>query len=303
MEDVTDFVFRELVATKLPRPDVFFTEFTSADGLASKGYEKTVHRLKFSEIQRPIVAQIWGVEPQNIYKASKIVRGLGFDGVDINMGCPDRNVMKKGAGGAMCKNPTLAKEIISACKEGGGSMQVSVKTRLGFNRIITEEWIGFLLEQKIDALTVHGRVAKQKSDGAANWDEIGKCVLLRNSINPATIIIGNGDITGYSDVCSAYEKYNTDGVMIGRGIFKNPWVFEKSQNPKLRSKNDYLALLAVHARLFEDAWKYEKNFQIMKKFFKMYVNNFKGAAALREKLMQTKTVSELNKIIQNNIEY
>lgn len=297
MEDVTDFVFREIIATKLPRPDVFFTEFTSSDGITSKGYKNTVHRLKFGDNQRPIVAQIWGTDAKNMYQATKIVSEMGFDGVDVNMGCPDKNVMKKGAGAAMCLDHALAGEIIDAVKKASNGMAVSVKTRIGYNEIITNEWISFLLEQKIDALTIHGRTAKQMSFGVANWDEIYRGVEIKNRIAPDTIIIGNGDITGYKNTIGVHEKYKVDGTMIGRGIFRNPWVFDRSEDPLEHPKEEYLDLLLHHMRLYTETWGQEKNFHIMKKFFKMYVNNFKGAAKLRERLMSCRNASEVEALI------
>lgn len=300
MEDVTDYAFREIVATKLPRPDVFFTEFTSSDGITSKGYKNTVHRLKLGENQRSIVAQIWGTDAENMHQATKIVSDMGFDGVDINMGCPDKNVMKKGAGAAMCLDHTLAGEIVDAVKKASKGMPVSVKTRIGFNKIVTNEWISFLLEQKIDALTIHGRIAKQMSKGEPNWDEIHKSVEIKNRIAPDTIIIGNGDITGYKNTIEVHEKYKVDGVMIGRGIFHNPWVFNKSEDPMEHPKEDYLGLLVDHMRLYSETWGEEKNFHIMKKFFKMYVNNFKGAAKLRDKMMQANSAQEAEKIIKHS---
>src|SRR3989344_2369283 len=191
MEDVTDIAFRELVAKHLPKPDIFFTEFTSSDGLTSIGKGETIKKLRYTENQRPIVAQIWGTDPGKMYEAACLVRELKFDGIDINMGCPDRAVMKKGAGGAMCTNPALAKEIIKAVKDGAGKTAVSVKTRLGFDQNIAQDWIPFLLEQRLDALTVHGRIATQMSKGEVDWEEIGRAVSYRDKIAPDTFIVGN----------------------------------------------------------------------------------------------------------------
>lgn len=305
MEDVTDYAFRELVALHLPPPDVYFTEFTSSDGLCSSGYEKTVLKLKYSENQRPIVAQIWGVDPEKMYQSAKIVADLEFDGVDINMGCPDRAVVKKGAGAAHCNDPKLAGEIIDAVKRGSKGIAVSVKTRIGFNSIVTEEWIPFLLSQNLAALTVHGRTAKQKSEVPANWEEIKKAVSYRDEIGIETIIIGNGDVVGYSDGILKHEQYGVDGVMVGRGIFKNPWVFDRTTS-RLRvdnahTKKDYIEVLKKHLTLYEETWGNTKNFAIMKKFFKMYINNFDGAAQTRAFLMESKdyadAMSRLDKVI------
>lgn len=289
MEDVTDVVFREIVA-QLPRPDVFFTEFTSADGLASVGREKTILKFKFTSHQRPVVAQIWGINPENMRLAAQIVEKLKFDGVDINMGCPDRAVVKKGAGAAMCTNPKLAKEIINKVREGAPNLPLSVKTRLGFDKIATEDWIGFLLKQNLDALTIHGRTGKQKSDVPANWEEIGKAIKLKNQLSPNTILIGNGDVKDWFEAEEKFHQFGADGVMIGRGIFNNPWVFGKVK--KEYSKEEYFELLKKHLTLFNETWGKTKNFAIMKKFFKMYVNNFEGAAQVRANLMDSKNFEE-----------
>jgi len=280
MEGVTDFAFREIVATVLPKPDVMFTEFTNIDALTSEGYKKTIERFKFSKNQKPIVAQIWGTKPENFYESAKIVQKLGFDGIDINMGCPDRAVTKIGAGAALINNFELVKEIIVATKKGVGKLPISIKTRTGYKTVVTEKWISFLLEQKIDAITVHARTAKQMSESLADWDEIGKVVKLKNSISPNTIVIGNGDIESMEQVNEVYEKYKVDGVMIGRGIFKNPWVFQ-----------DNIKVLLKHLELNKN------DYEPMKKFFKMYINNFKGASVLRQKLMETKNITEAKKVI------
>lgn len=297
MEDVTDFVFREIVAEHLPKPDVFFTEFTSADALCSDGRQNALDKLKYSEGERPIVAQIWGVDTDNLYKAAKLVQKLGFDGVDINMGCPDRNVMKKGAGAALCANPQLAGEIIDAVKAGANKIPVSVKTRLGYKKMITEEWARFLLGKNIQALAIHGRIAKQRSFGDANWDEIGKAVKIRDEMGIDTLIVGNGDILSTKQGKDVANKYNLDGIMIGRGIFHNPWVFDPtSPESYVRGKEEYIDLMMKHVDLYVDTWGDTKNFEIMKKFFKMYVRSFDGAAQFRDRLMQTKTPEEVKEI-------
>jgi len=298
MQDVTDFVFREIV-TETAKPDVLFTEFTNVDALISKGYENAIRNFRFSKKQRPIVAQIWGTNPENFHKVTQIVRKLKFDGVDINMGCPDRAVVKNGAGVALIKNQKLAGEIISAVKKSAGDMAVSVKTRLGFDKIVTDEWISFLLQQKLDALIIHGRIAKKMSKGFANWDEIGKIVLLKNTIDPETIIVGNGDVKSYKQALEMHEKYKVDGVMIGRGIFSNPWVFEKTVDSKKHNKKEHLELLLKHTKMFNDAWGETKNFHIMKKFFKVYVKGFAGANELRQNLMRCESYSQVKQLVDS----
>lgn len=294
MEDVTDFVFREIVATTLPRPDVMFTEFTNVEALNSEGFEKTIYRFKYSEKQRPIVAQIWGLNPENYYETAKLIEELGFDGIDINMGCPDRAVVKMGACSALINNEPLAKEIIVATKEGAKKLPVSVKTRLGLKEIITEKWITFLLEHKLDAITIHGRTAKELSDVPTHWNEIQEAVIIRDNISPKTIVIGNGDVTNYKEVLEKAKTSGVDGVMIGRGIFSNPWVFEKIN--KMHSQDEYKAVLLKHLDLYDK----ERHFDEIKKFFKMYINNFSGASKLRASLMQTKTLDEVKKLLSHS---
>lgn len=300
MENVTDYVFREVIA-KVAKPDVFFTEFTSADGLFSKGREVVIRKLQYSQLQRPIVAQIWGKEPENFYKASQLVKDLKFDGLDINMGCPDRGIVKNGAGAGLVGNYSLTKEIINAVKKGSGNLAISVKTRLGQENIITERWIEFLLEQDIDALTIHGRTAKQMSKGEASWEAVGKGVKIKNKISPKTILIGNGDIGSYEQAKDKHDTYGVDGIMIGRGIFSNPWIFEKSQKLKIHHKKQYIEILTSHLKLQEKHWGQEKHFDVMKKFFKMYIKDFAGANELRQKLMETTNSNQAKKILSKQV--
>ncbi len=297
MENVTDHVFREIMSTALPSPDVLFTEFTAADGLNSSGRDKALKKLVFSPKQRPVVAQIWGVNPKNLGLAAKTCAELGFDGIDINMGCPDKAVLKIGAGAAMCTNPLLASECIKSVQENSGGLPVSVKTRLGFNKVIVEEWASFLLEHNLAALTIHGRTAKQMSDYPADWSYIAKVVELKNQINPNTIVIGNGDVTSYTQAIDRVKQTNVDGVMIGRGVFSNPWIFE-TQASQQRQPIEYFNVLKKHLELY-DAFYEGKHYDVMKKFFKMYIREFEGANEIRAKLMETKTAKEGFEVIKN----
>lgn len=296
MEDVTDYVFREIVATELPSPDIMFTEFTNVEALNSEGFERTIPRFRFSEKQRPIVAQIWGMKPENYYKTAKMIVDLGFDGIDINMGCPDKAVVKIGACSALINNQPLAKEIITATKEGAPNLPISVKTRLGLKEIVTEEWITFLLEQKIDAITVHGRTSKQMSDVPADWNEIKKTVVLRNKISPKTLLIGNGDVKDYNHGIKLSEEYGLDGAMIATGMLSNPWAFEKTA--KIYNLRDNKKVLVKHLNLYSKTKESNKAYGVMKKFFKMYINNFEGASNLRSKLMETKNVDEALELLK-----
>jgi nifR3 family TIM-barrel protein len=299
MENVTDYVFREVVSLYLPRPDVMMTEFTNVDALTSSGFDKTIHRFKFSETQRPIVAQIWGTNPENFYKSAKLISDLGFDGIDINMGCPIKDIIKNGACSALINNPKLATEIIKACKKGAPKLPISVKTRIGFNKVATDEWISFLLEQDLSALTVHGRTAKQMSDVVADWNEIKKAVDLKSKIAPKTLLIGNGDINSYTEAVNAHKDFGVDGIMIARGILKNPFVFSKTgitPTPKILSE-----ILIKHLDLYEDFYKGDRQYDVMKKYFKMYINGFPGANQLRIELMNTKDIKMAKSLLVSKI--
>ncbi len=295
MDDVTDNVFRQVVLSSA-RPDVFFTEFTSADGLVFNSHGVPRRKLTFTQNQRPIVAQIWGNNPENMEKAAKIVKELDFDGIDINMGCPVREVVRAKAGAGLIGEYDSVGKIIDAVKKGAKGLPVSVKTRLGINQNIAEEWATFLLRQEITALTIHGRTAKQMSKGSADWDEIGKIVKIKNQISPETLVIGNGDIKNYSEVKMARENYDVDGVMVGRGIFDNPWVFDKTD--RTRTTKEYFDLMEMHINLFQKTWGDSKNFAILKKFFKIYIKDFRGAAELRQEFMESKSKEEVSVLME-----
>lgn len=300
MDDVTDNVFRQVVLSTA-RPDVFFTEFSNVDGLVHGANGIPLRKLDYTSDQHPIVAQIWGNIPENFEKAAKIVNELGFDGIDINMGCPVRDVVKKGCGSGLIGNYELVKNIIKSTKKGSGGLPVSVKTRLGINRNISDEWIKFLLKQNLACITIHGRIAKQMSQGEADWMEIGKICRLREKIAPETLIIGNGDVKSFKEVMEKHDMYRVDGVMIGRGVFNNPWVFDKN-NEKTHTNKEYLELLLRHVTLFDRTWGKTKNFAVLKKFFKMYVKDFKGASLVRIKLMQTENATQAKKLVKTYLQ-
>lgn len=299
MDDVTDVVFRTMV-NKISPPDVFFTEFTNVEGLQSPGRERLLPRLWFEKDQQPIVAQIWGQRPENYYQTAQELKKMGFSGIDINMGCPDKKVIKQGSCSALINNPKLAREIIIATQEGAGGLPVSVKTRLGLKNIQTEEWIGFLLSLNVEVLTIHGRTAKEMSAVPAHWEEIAKVVKMRNEMKSKTLIVGNGDVADYRDGLKKVEETEVDGIMIGRGIFHNLWAF--AQNPEefqdLRNSSKYmLTLLLDHARLFDKTWGKGKNFAILRKFFKIYVSGLPEAAQLRERLYQTENLAQVEEAV------
>lgn len=292
MANVTDWAFRQVII-ETGKPDVFFTEFISADGIWAIGKEKFKGELFFEENERPIVAQFFSANPEHMYKCAQLAQELGFDGVDINMGCPDKSVEKQGAGAALMKNPEMAKKIIkevirgSTAKAGQVGIPVSVKTRLGFSKI-DNDWIKTLLDTDITALAVHARTRNEMSKVPAHWDEMGKIAEMAKG--SGKLIIGNGDVLTMKDLKQKAEQYNLDGIMVGRGIFNNPWFFSDKEvtDPKERIK-----LLIKHVDNFEKLWPEGKNFDVLKRFFKIYINGWPGAKELRTELMTTKTKKEV----------
>jgi len=293
MEDVTDTVFRQILCN-IGKPDVFFTEFMNVEGYCSVGKDKVDHRIQFSEIERPIVIQLWGNVPEDFAKTVREIKELKPDGFDINMGCAVRNVINTGGGSALIKEPELAKEIIQAVKQEAGDIPVSVKTRLGYSMVDTENWIGLLLNQGLDMLTVHGRIAKDSYAIPSRWDEIQKVVKMRDKISPNTLIIGNGDITSSRQGEEYVKTYGTDGYMVGRGILNNPWVFSGREDIP---EGERFNILLEHAKLFNEVWGEEKNFSVIKKYIKAYISDFEGANELRQRLIMVNNYEDLKELI------
>ncbi len=302
MANVTDVAFRSMFA-KYGKPDVMWTEFVSADGLCSAGRKTLLHDLKFSKKEKSIVAQLFSANPVKMREACGVVAELGFDGIDINMGCPDRSVEKQGAGASMMKNPTLAKELLEAARMGaegvgksGKTIPVTIKTRIGYNKIDLS-WIEFLLEQKLPALTVHLRTRKEMSDIPAHWDLMKEIVKLRDRISPDTVLIGNGDVVSLADAKEKVKESGCDGAMIGRGIFGNPWFF-KGKTPSDIMPAQRIKVMLEHAKAFEKHLGGIKNFANMKKHFKAYVSGWEGAKELRVKLMESNGLKEVEGIVR-----
>ena len=290
MDDVTDTVFRQIVQAHAPA-DLMMTEFANADGWCSPGREAIATRLKHVASEKPLIAQIWGINPEHYKQMASDIVSMGYDGVDINMGCPVKDMIKRGACSALIENHELAAEIITATREGvDGKIPVSVKTRIGFNEIQTEDWLGFLLGQKLDAILVHGRTKKDMSRVPANWDEVAKVVQMKNDISPETIIVGNGDVMSLGQGCELAETSGVDGIMIGRGIFQNFFVFAEDQPSK--DLPMMLQILREHVVLHQKTWE-DAKFEPLKKFVKMYVNGFRYASDVRNHLMLTKSHTEL----------
>ena len=305
MADVTDMAFRQIVVS-CGKPDVLYTEFVSCDGLCSKqGRSKLLPHLKFKSNERPIVAQFFGSKPENFYKCAQLAAELGFDGIDINMGCPAGKVVKQDSGAGLILNPGLAQKIISEIKRGacstssGQALPVSVKTRIGYNKIGTKEWITKLLEMEPAAIIIHGRTRKEMSKVPAHWDEIGLAKELAKDTK--TLIIGNGDVVNLDDAKQKAKDYNLDGIMVGRGIFANPWFFNEKIDIKEIKPEQRIKLMLKHLDNFLELWGEGKNFDTMKKFFKVYVSGWPDAKELRAKLMIAKDKSAIVDILSKRL--
>lgn len=298
MDDVTDTVFRQVVAS-VGRPDVFFTEFTSVDGLLSEGYKHVAGRLLFKKDEKPIVAQIWGNDPDKFFKAAQLIADMGFDGIDINMGCPTKDVVSVNACSALIKDPKRAKEIIKATMEGSKGLPVSVKTRIGFSTIDTENWVSQLLELPLAALTLHFRTRKEMSKVPAHWEEAKVAVAVKKRMNSNTLLIGNGDVKSLEEAHEKAMQYELDGSMVGRGIFENVWLFNPEVDIKDITIKDRLTLLLKHIDLFNTTWGTTKNFAILKKFVKCYLNGFDRASQMRVDLMASNSLEELRSKTQD----
>jgi len=296
MEDVTDVVFRHVIA-KAARPEIFFTEFTNASSYASeKGNHSTRGRLAFTADEQPMVAQIWGTKPDEFSFMAKGLAAMGYKGIDINMGCPAGPVVKNGAGSGLIRTPELAAELIQAAKEGG--LPVSVKTRLGFTSTSEwRDWLTHILKQDVVNLTIHLRTRKEMSKVDAHYELIPEIKKLRDEIAPHTLLTINGDIRDREHGIELVNQYGVDGIMIGRGIFTNPFAFEHDKQP--HSREELLALLNLHLDLF-DTYSTElepRHFEPLKRFFKIYIRDFPGASELREQLMHTKSTDEVRTLI------
>jgi len=313
MDDVSDTVFRQIVAD-CAAPDLFFTEFVNVDGLQSPGRPKLLKKLRFVAREKSLIVQLWGLDPANFRAVAEqiadgsLARELGlpigcnFVGVDLNMGCPAKGEVKNGTCSALINNRPLAAAIIAATGEGlAGRLPLSVKTRVGFSAV-DMDWIGFLLNQKLQLLTIHGRTRQQMSKVPANWDLIGCVRELRDELSPATLIVGNGDVTSHAQGVELAERYQLDGIMIGRGVFHDPFVFAADSPWQDFTPPAKLQLFRQHVQLFADTWKNgERPINTLNKFCKIYVNGFDGAKELREVLMQAASTAELLAILDANL--
>ncbi len=305
MDDVTDTVFRQVVASCAPA-DQYFTEFVNVDGLQSPGRPNLLKKLRFSPAEQPLVAQIWGKEPDNFYKTAQQLAdgtfarelglpvGVNFAGVDLNMGCPQKNEVKHGTCCALINDRPLAAQIINATREGlAGCLPLSVKTRVGYGNV-DMTWIEFLLGHNLDMLTVHGRTKAQMSKVPANWDLIGQARELRDKLSPETLIVGNGDVIDRAHGLRLAGQCRLDGIMIGRGIFHDPFTFAQASPWESYGPEQRINLYQRHVQLFARTWQHrERPVQTLNKFCKIYINGFDGAKELRDHLMRAASTDEL----------
>ena len=295
MEDVTDVVFRHVVS-EAGRPDVFFTEFTNTESYCHPdGKESVRGRLTFTEDEQPIVAHIWGDKPEYFREMSIGMAQQGFRGIDINMGCPVANVVSNGKGCGLIRRPEVAADLVQAAKAGG--LPVSVKTRLGYLEVNEwHNWLTHILKQDIANLSIHLRTKREMSKADAHWELIPGIKKLRDQIAPDTLLTINGDIPDRKTGLELAHQYGVDGIMIGRGVFQNPFAFEKQ--PREYSSKDLLDLFRVHLDLFDKYSKLEpRPFKPLRRFFKIYVRGFKGASELRNQLMSTKSTNEVRVLL------
>lgn len=309
LDDVTDTVFRRVVAG-CAAPDLFFTEFVNVDGLQSPGRAKLLKKLRFTPAETPLIAQIWGKNPENFRKTAEQIadgtfarelglpEGVNFAGVDLNMGCPDKTVVKNGTCSALINDRELAQAIIDATKDGlAGRLPLSVKTRVGFNEV-DMTWIEFLLSRKLNMLSIHGRTRKEMSKVPANWELIGTARGLRDRMGVKTLIVGNGDVMSRAQGQKLAKQYGLDGIMIGRGIFHDPYVFAENSPWESTTPAERKALYSKQVELFAETWQNrERPIQTLNKFCKIYINGFDGAKELREELMAAQSTDELLKLL------
>jgi nifR3 family TIM-barrel protein len=300
LANVTDASFRKHLL-QYSRPSVLWTEFVSADGLCHpKGREALLVDLSFEPDEHPIVAQLFTSTPEKMKSAARLAAELGFDGVDINMGCPDKNIMKQGAGASCMNNPDNACALIRAAKEGvreaERNIPVSVKTRLGFNEDNLETWLPALLAEEPAVITLHARTKKDMSQVPARWERVKRAVEIRDELGSETLIIGNGDVTSVKDAQEKIKESGADGVMFGRALLGNPWIFDESKIEVTVAEKIEAAM--NHTEMFLEFWGERKSFELMKKFYRAYINNFPLAKELRAEMMEKKTFEEIRVVVE-----
>ena len=345
MDGITDAPFRAITA-KYGRPDLTFTEFIAVEALI-RGVQKSFEDLRFTELERPIVAQLYGKDPELFYSCAQIIAELGFDGVDINMGCPAKTVEARGAGAGLMKTPDLAVEIIEAVEDGLAGwvkngieydkwpeeikfakvkrffserkksegennkqrnknremIPISVKTRIGYDKPMLDEWFGPLSKTNVKAFSIHGRTFKQKYSGRADWDVISEASKYIKNINKDAIVIGNGDISSYKEGIDMAKKYNVDGVLIGRKSIGNPWVVRRDGQVKVGAKTSELFdVMLEHSKLHYEL-KGPRAFVQMRRTLAEYIKEIPNAAQIRSELVRVNNPQEVEQILDKNLSH
>jgi len=295
MSKITDAPQRRIMA-RYGKPAVMFTEFVSVAGVCSRGRERLLPDLCFDENERPIVAQFFGRNPEQFRECAALALNLGFDGIDINMGCPDKAVLKQGAGSGLIQEPSLAAEIVQAAKEGSGDLPVSIKTRTGYQENELETWIPAVLTMQPAALTLHGRTRKQKYKGQANWESIRTAAEMAHQAGIP--LIGNGDILSLEQGLEQAKASGVDGIMIGRAVLGNPWIFNKKVKKEELEPQEILRVMCEHAELYEEIFSENCKFRDMRKHFTRYIIDFYGAKKLRHALCQTENSKEVHQLVE-----
>ena len=301
MDDVTETVFRQIIS-ECAAPDMLFTEFVNVEGLMSRGRKRLIHKLKFSSNEKNLVAQIWGKNPINYKKIASELVDMGYSGVDINMGCPDKSVIKSGCCSALINNRQLAVEIIQAVKDGvKGRVPVSVKMRTGFDKV-DFTWPELILRQGIDMLTVHGRTTKEMSKVPARWEDIQEVRRIRDKVAPNTLIIGNGDVLSREHGEELAKKTGVDGIMIGRAVFHDPFIFANNSQWLEKPQIERIKLYKKHIVLFKDTYpERERNWQSLKRLSKMYIHGVENASQFRDDLVRSESIDQMIEIIDYKI--
>uniref|UniRef100_K3X2Z5 tRNA-dihydrouridine synthase n=1 Tax=Globisporangium ultimum (strain ATCC 200006 / CBS 805.95 / DAOM BR144) TaxID=431595 RepID=K3X2Z5_GLOUD len=306
MANVTDVAFRRVI-TDLAKPTVMWTEFVSCEALTydTASRKRMMATLMYAEQERPVVAQLFGSKPEQFYESAMIVRDLGFDGIDINMGCPETNVNNQGSGASLILDPPLAENIIRECKRGAGDIPVSVKTRIGFHEIDYKDWVLRLLGTEPEVLTIHGRTRDEMSKVPAHWDAIGDIVNLSKSIGSSALILGNGDVKNLVEAKQKVDEYGVDGVMLGRALFGNPWLFQGHLDTSRIPVKEKLEVIRQHTKYFETLLAEPKlvGFPRMKKFYGAYLKGMPNARQVRDKFALTRTAEDVYEILDECLAY
>ncbi len=331
MDGVTDFPFRH-ITKKYGNPAVIYTEFTSVEGVCH-GAKQLLKDFLYDEIQRPVLAQVYGTTPKFFRQTAVILCEMGFDGIDINMGCPAKNVAHSGAGAALIKTPDLAQEIIQETRAGiqdwvngktskdcpditeeiaqevqerhrllpsqyqeRRALPVSVKTRIGYDTPTVEEWISYLLEMEPAAIAIHGRTLKQQYGGSASWEEIGKAADLIHQTN--TLVLGNGDLKSLADAQEKIATYHTDGALLGRITMGNPTIFQNVSDEV--SNTNIFAIALEHAQLYEQTFQQEEKytFMPMRKHLGWYIHDIPNAGQIRQEIYRSNSSAEFLQILE-----